>query len=325
MRRRARQLSVATALAVAAAAACAQGSYPAKPVRIIVASSAGGPYDDVARALAPRLTEAWGQSVIVENRAGAGGTIGATAAAKAPADGYTWFVANAASIAINPSLRRDLPYQPQRDFTPVMLMMQSPMVLVVHPSLPARTLKDLVALAKSKPGRINYASAGVGNLQHLSMEYLQSIAGMRMNHVPYKGAAPALVDVIAGQVELMFANIIGATPHTTAQRLRAVAISSAQRSALMPAVPPVADAYPGFDVTAWMGWFGPAGTPRDIIAKVSADLSQALTRPDMRQRFEQQGADVIAGSAQELTERVRRETLLYGKLIEAAGIRSASE
>ena len=322
MSRRAPQLCIATVIALSAAAAYAQGSYPAKPVRIIVASSAGGPYDDVARALAPRLTEAWGQTVIVENRPGAGGIIGATAAAKSPADGYTWFIANAASIAINPSLRSDLPYQPQRDFTPVMLMMQSPMLLVVHPSLPARTVKDLVALAKAKPGRINYASAGVGNLQHLSMEYLQSIAGMRMNHVPYKGAAPALVDVIAGQVDLMFANIIGAAPHTKAQRLRPVAVSSAQRSPLMPDVPPVAESYPGFDVTAWMGWFGPTGTPRDVIEKVSRDLSQALTRADMRERFAQQGADVIAGSSRDLTERVRRETLLYGKLIEAAGIRS---
>src|SRR5688572_1186806 len=177
-------------------------AYPAKPVRIIVATSAGGPYDEAARAIGPRLTEIWGQTVIVDNRPGAANIIGATAAARSAPDGYTYFLANVASQSITPNLRKKLPFDPQKDFAPVVLMMTSPMILVAHPSLPVRSVKDLVALAKARPGAINYSSAGVGNLQHLAMELLASMAQIKMNHVPYKSFAPAAVDLVAGQVQL---------------------------------------------------------------------------------------------------------------------------
>src|SRR5688572_18773252 len=187
-------------------------------------------------------------------------------------------------------------------------MLSSPMVLVVHPSLPVRSVKELVALAKSKPDRLNYASAGVGNLQHLSMELLQSIAKIRMNHIPYKGAAPASVDLISGQVDLMFANIAGAMPHIRSKRIRGVAISSAKGSTLLPEVPAVAATYPQFDVTTWMGLLAPAGTPREIVAKAGSDLVRVLRLPEMQERFASLGQEVIAGPPDQLADYVRRDT-----------------
>ena len=313
------KLSLLLALAVTADMAGAQG-YPNKPVRIIVATSAGGPYDDVARAIGPKLTEIWGQTIIVDNRPGAANIIGATVAAKSPPDGYTFFLANVASQAINPTLRKKLPYDPQKDFAPVSLMLSSPMVLVVHPSMPVKSVSDLVKLAASKPGGLNYASAGVGNLQHLAMELLQTLAKIKMHHIPYKGFAPASVDLVAGQVDLMFANVVGVLPQVKSGRVRAIAISSAKGSVLLPAVPAVAATYPEFDVTTWMGLLAPAGTPRDIISKVNADLNRVLQLPEMRERFANQGAEVLAGSPEQLTEIVRRDTARYGKVIREIGL-----
>ena len=316
-----RQFIAAALLLLPVMAVQAQpGVWPQKPVRLVVSSSAGGPYDDVARALGPRLTEIWGQTVVVENRAGAGGTIGAAYVAKAAPDGYTMMLGNAGPMAINPLLQKKLPYDTQRDFTPITLIMSAPMVLVVHPSMPVKTVRELVALVSARPGRINYASAGVGNLQHLSMELLMSMARGKMNHVPYKGAAPALVDLIAGQVDLMFANIVGALPHIKGERLRPVAVSSATRSSLLPAVPAVADSYPQFDVTAWMGLFMPAGTPRELAAKIGADFIQVVKRADMRERLAGQGAEAIAGPPEQLADLMRRESAVYAKVIRDIGL-----
>jgi tripartite-type tricarboxylate transporter receptor subunit TctC len=315
-----KQLAVLVAcLAAYAAPVCAQ-SYPIKPVRIIVATTAGGPYDDVARAVGPKLTETWGQTVIVDNRPGAANIIGATVAAKSPPDGYTYFLANVASQSINPALRKKLPYDPQKDFAPVCLMLSSPMVLVVHPSMPVKSVAEMVKLAVSKPTGLNYASAGVGNLQHLAMELLQSLAKIKMHHIPYKGFAPASVDLVAGQVDLMFANVVGVLPHVKSGRTRAIAISSAKGSALLPGVPSVAATYPEFDVTTWMGLFAPAGTPREIISKVNVDLIRVLQLPEMRERFANQGADVLAGSPEQLAETVRRDAARYGKVIREIGL-----
>jgi tripartite-type tricarboxylate transporter receptor subunit TctC len=313
------RLVVLATLAVSAGLSYAQ-SYPAKPVRIIVATTAGGPYDDVARAVAPKLTEIWGQTVIVDNRPGAANIIGATVAAKSPADGYTYFLANVASQAINPALRKKLPYDPQKDFAPVCLMLSSPMVLVVHPSMPVKSVAELVKLAALKGGGLNYASSGVGNLQHLAMELLQTMAKIKMHHIPYKGFAPASVDLVAGQVDLMFANVVGVLPHVKSGRTRAIGISSAKGSALLPEVPGVAATYPDFDVTTWMGLFAPAGTPRDIINKVGGDVIRVIQQPDMRQRFINQGAEVLAGSSEQLAETVRRDAARYAKLIKEIGL-----
>ena len=311
---------LATAALSAALPAHAQ-SYPTKPVRIVVPYAPGGPLDDVARVMGQRLTETWGQPVVVDNRGGAGGNIGAEVVVRAPADGYTLLLGNAGPITVNPSLQRKMPYDAQKDLVPVTMVLASPMVLVVHPSLPVRTVKELVAFAKARPGQLNYASAGIGNLQHLAMESLQTMAGIRMNHVPYKGAAPAFIDLISGQVALMFANIVGVLPQVTAGRVRAIAVSSAKRAAVLPDVPGVAETYPDFDLTAWMGLFFPAGTPREIVARVEADAIRVLGRTDVRERFEAQGAQVVAAPGAQLAEFIRKEAALYAKVGQASGIR----
>ncbi len=294
--------------------------WPMKPVRIIVATSPGGPYDETARAVGPKLTEIWGQTVIVDNRPGAANIIGATLAAKSPPDGYTYFLGSVASTAINPSLRKSLSYEPQRDFVPVSLMLSSPMILIVHPSMPVKSVKELVALARAKPDGLNYASAGVGNFQHLSMELLMSMAKFKMNHVPYKGFAPAIVDLTTGQVTLMFANIAGAMPHIRNQRVRAIAVSSARGSALLPNVPAVATIYPDFDLTTWMGLLAPTGTPREIVAKAGGDMNRVLKHPDLQQRFASLGQEVLAGSPEQLTEYMRRDRARFAALIKDIGL-----
>ena len=233
---------MAAVLALAAGEARGQApAWPTKPIRIIVPYAPGGPFDEVARILSQRLHESWGQPVLVENRSGAGGSIAAEFVARSAPDGYTLLHGNAGPLTINPSLMRKVGYDPVRDFAPVSLLLTSAMVLVVHPSLPVRSVADLVRLARAHPGELNYASAGVGNLQHLGMESLQARAGIRMNHVPYKGAAPAFVDIFGGRIGLMFANVVGAMPHIKAGKLRAVAVSSARRSASLPEVPAVAE------------------------------------------------------------------------------------
>ena len=307
-------------LTLACGSAGAQ-SWPAEPVRVVVPYSAGGPLDDVMRVTGHRLTEIWGQSVVVDNRTGAGGSIGADYVAKAALDGYTLLLGNSGPMTINPGLQKKLPYDVTRDFAPIVQLTSSPMVLVVHPSLPVKTVSDLVRLAKSRPGQLVYASAGVGNLQHLTMEALQTMAGIRMNHVPYKGAPPALIDVMSGQVDLMFANIVGVLQHIKTGKVRPVAVSSARRAAVLPEVPSITDTYPELDATGWTGLFAPAATSREIIAKINADANAVLGRADIRERFSEQGAEVVGGTPEQLAAFVRRETALYAKVIKSSGIK----
>ncbi|MCE9639501.1 MAG: tripartite tricarboxylate transporter substrate binding protein [Betaproteobacteria bacterium] len=307
-------------LAASACTAFAQ-SYPVKAVRVIVPYSPGGPLDDVMRVVGNRLTEMWGLSVLVDNRTGAGGSIGADYVAKSAPDGYTLLLGNAGPMTINPGLQKKLPYDAQRDFAPVSQLTASPMVLVVHPSMPVKTVPDLVRVAKARSGQLIYASAGIGNLQHLGMEALQTMAGIRMNHVPYKGAPPALIDVMSGQVQLMFANIVGVLQHIRSGKVRAIAVSSVKRAGTLPDVPSVADSYPEFDATGWTGVFAPAGTPKDVIAKLHADITSVLVRPDIRERFTDQGAEVVASSPEQLAAFVRRESALYAKIIQSSGIK----
>ena len=297
-------------------------NFPAKPVRIVVPYAAGGPYDDIARTLGQRLTEIWGHPLIVENRGGAGGNIGAEVVAKAAPDGYTVLLGNAGPITVNPTLFKKLPYDPQRDLAPVGMINAGRMVLSVHPSLPTKNVKELVALAKSNPGRLAFGSSGVGNLQHLGMELLQIQAGVKMNHVPYKGAAPAFVDLIAGHIDLMFANIVGTMPHVRTGRVRAVAVSSAQRSPMLPDVPAVAETYKGFDIPTWSGLFAPAGVSREILAKLNGDLVKVLQRADVKERFASQGSESTPSTPEVLAEHVRRETAMYANVIRTAKIAS---
>ncbi len=295
-------------------------SFPAKPVRIVVPYPPGGPLDEVARALALKLSPVWGQQVLIDNRSGAGGSIGADVVAKSPPDGYTMVLANSGPITINVSLRKDLPYDPQKDLAPVTQIISGPMVLVVHPSLPVKSVKDLIALARANPGKLNYASAGVGNLQHLGMEHLQALAKVKMNHVPYKGAAPAFIDTLSGRIDLQFANIVGVLPHVANKRVRAIAISAARGSTVLPDVPGVAATLPQFDLDGWMGLFVRAGTPPDIIAKLHRDLAAAVQSPDYRERFAQRGADVVVGGPEGLAKIVREEIPIYAGIIKSAKI-----
>ena len=314
------RLSILMLCAATAATTAHAQTYPVKPVRIVVPYAAGGPYDEIVRVMGQRLTEIWGQAVVVENRGGAGGNIGADVVAKAAPDGYTLLIGNAGPITVNPTLFKKLPYDPQRDLAPITMVNAGRMVLSVHPSLPARNVQELMALARANPGKLNYASSGVGNLQHLGMELLRLQAGVTLNHVPYKGAAPAFVDLISGQVDLMFANIVGTMPHVRSRRVRAVAVSSATRSPLLPDVPAVAETYKGFDIPTWSGMFAPAATPRDIIIKLHADFNKVLTRADVKERFAHQGAEATPGTPDALADHVRKETVMYAGVIKAAKI-----
>jgi tripartite-type tricarboxylate transporter receptor subunit TctC len=294
--------------------------YPTKPVRIVVPYAAGGPLDDVARFLGQKLSARWSQPVLVDTRGGSGGAVGAELVAKSAPDGYTLLLGNGGPLTVYPHLRKKPLYDAERSFEAVTWLVTSPMVLLVHPSTPIRSVRDLVRIAKSRPNGLTYGSAGVGNLQHLSMELLQTLSGIKMVHVPYKGAAPAFVDLLSGQVDLMFANIVGALPQVKAGRMRAIAVSSARPSAAVPGVPSVASVYPEFDMTAWMGIFAPAGTPRDLVAAINRDFVWALTLPESRQRLSEQGAEVVAEGPAELTAFLKRESALFAKIIRDARI-----
>lgn len=296
-------------------------SYPSKPVRLLVPYPAGGPVDAVARILGPHLATGLGQNIVVENRSGAGGSLGADVVAKSAPDGYTLLIGNSGPMTVNPVLRQDLGYDPREDFAPVTWLTSAQMVLVVHPSLPVRSVKELVALARANPGALNYGSAGVGNLTHLSMELLQSMTNMKLNHVPYKGVAPAYVDLMSGEIAVMFGNVSGPLAHIRAGRLRAIAVTSSKPSPVLPQVPRIADAYPGFDLVTWVGIFLPAGTPEAIRAKLQGEFVRALQLKDVRERLVALGNEVVAGSGEDLAAMLDRELKLYAKIIKSAGIR----
>lgn len=307
------------ALCALASSAFAQ-AWPTKPIRIVVPYAAGGPLDDVARTLGARMSETWGQTVVVDNRGGAGGSLGADLVARSAPDGYTILLGNSGPMTINPNLMKKIPYDAGKDFTPISLILNSPMVMVVSPTLPVKDVAGLVKLARARPNELNYASAGVGNLQHLGMESVQASAGIRMNHVPYKGAAPAFIDIFGGRIELMFANVVGALPHIKAGKLRAIAVSSAKRSTALPDIPSVGETIKGFDMTAWMGLFGAANTPKDIVTKMSGEVARIVQLPDVRARMLGQGAEPVGGTPQDLADLMARETALYAKIIKTSGI-----
>lgn len=306
------------ALAAVTQLAAAQ-EYPVKPVRLLVPYPAGGPVDAVARMLAPHL--GLGQNVIVESRSGAGGSLGAEVVAKAPPDGYMMLIGNSGPMTINPVLRSDLSYDSKRDFAPVAWLTSGQMVLMVHPSLPVRSVKDLVALARAKPGVLNYGTAGVGNTTHLGMELLQSMAKIKLNHVPYKGVAPAYVELMAGQIEVMFGNITGPLAHIQSGRLRAIAVTGPTTAPVLPKVPRVAEDYPGFELVTWMGIFVPAGTPEAIRARLQGEFLRVLQVKDVRERLIALGNDVVDGKGQDLAGLLDRELKLYAKIIKSAGIK----
>ena len=311
--------ALAICLSLCALGASAQ-VYPVKPVRMIVPYAPGGTADMLARAVGQKLTASLGQQVIVDHRPGASGMIGADAAAKAAPDGYTLLMAYTAEIAIMPGLMKKMAYDAQRDLAPVTLAAITPMVLVVHPSLPSRTVKDFVALARSRPRELPYASAGSGSPAHLAFEWMQRAANISMTHVPYKGAAPALIDLLGGHVVIYFSGMPPAMPHVRSGKLRALAVSTGKRSPAATDIPTVAEAgIPGFDVPTWFGVLVPAATPREIVTRLNGAIAQALTAPDVREQMAREGAETSPTSAEAFGEFIRAETVKFAKIIKESG------
>jgi len=301
--------------------AFAQG-YPAKPVRVLVGFAPGGGTDVVARVISQKLSEWWGQGVVVENRAGATGTIAAELVAKSPPDGYTLILGHVNSHAIAPNLLSRLPYDPVRDFAPIAYVGYVPNVLVVHPSVPARTMKELIDLAKAKPGALNYASSGNGSTQHLAGEMFKLMARVDLVHVPYKGSGQAIGDLLAGVVAMNFDTMPPVIDHVKGGRLRALAISTPQRLAQLPEVPTfIEEGLSGFDVTNWYGFMAPRGTPREIVDKLNVDINKAMKEPDVRARLEQVGTQMRETRPDEFEAFMRAEVAKYGKLVKDASLR----
>jgi tripartite-type tricarboxylate transporter receptor subunit TctC len=298
-------------------------TYPAKPVRVVVPFPPGGAADIVARAITQELGKAWGVQVVVDNRAGAGGLIGAEHAARAAPDGYTLLFASASPMTVSPHLASKPPYHPLRDFTPIVLIGFAPNVIVVHPSLPARSMKELIALARARPGQINYASNGVGTLSHLAMELVKHQAGIDFVHVPYKGGAPAIIDTVAGHCSVLFAAYPTLSGQMKAGKLRALAVASARRIALAPELPTVAEAaLPGFEATQWWGAYGPAGLPAEPVARLNADIGKALRSAEVRQRLAADAAEPAGGTPGDLAAYLRADYERWGKVVKASGIRA---
>ncbi|MCC7487131.1 MAG: tripartite tricarboxylate transporter substrate binding protein [Burkholderiales bacterium] len=312
------------ALAIAAfAAASAHGAgtaYPARPLRMIVPFAPGGGLDISTRLIGQKLTEAWGQNIVVDTRPGAATIVGTEVAARAVPDGYT-FLMITTTFAINPGLHRKLPYDPVRDFAPVTQLNSQPNIVVVSPALPARTVNDLIALARSKPGELAFATPGAGSAPHLSAEMFQRAAGIAMIHVPYKGIPPAVTDVIGGRVAMLFTTTISAAPHVNAGKLRAVAITSAKRLAAMPDVPTVGETLPGYRAEAFQGMVAPAGVPAEILARVAAEVGRIVRLPEIAKRFEADGATAVGSTPAEFSAFLREEMKKWGAAIREAGIK----
>jgi tripartite-type tricarboxylate transporter receptor subunit TctC len=308
-------------LALVGFGAAAQTGYPAKPVRFIVPSAAGGGTDIIARALAQKLSESLGAQFVVDNRPGAGQMIGIELAAKSSPDGYTILMA-ASTLAINPIMYKKVSYDPLRDFAPITQAASLANVLVVHPSLPVRSLAELISYAKQRPGQLNFASAGIGTSPQMSIELLKSMAGIDMVHIPYKGTAPGVVDLLAGQVSVMAPNLLTALPHIKAGKLRALAVTSPKRSEGLPEVPTIAESLPGYDSTQWYGVLAPAGTPREIVARLHDEIVRALRTPEVMQRLAADGAEPVGSSPEEFAAFIKSEIDKWARVASAAGIRA---
>jgi tripartite-type tricarboxylate transporter receptor subunit TctC len=319
-----RILPVATALAIAAptpAAAPIEGDYPNKPIRLVVPYAPGGPVDIVGRIVALKLTGALGQQVIVDNRAGGGGNIAVEIVAKAVPDGYTLLIGANGTNAINPSLYPGLRVDPARDLAPISMVASSPMILVTHPSVPANSVRDLLALAKSRPGAINFASSGSGSTAHLSGELFKSMTGIDIVHIPYKGAGPALTDLVGGQVQIMFTGVSATLPHVKSGKLKALAVSSEKRILILPDVPTIAEHIPGYEVITWYGVFAPIKTPRALIDLLNQALVKIIAAPDARERFAALGADPITMPSAQFAAAIRKEVVKWAKVIKDSGVR----
>jgi tripartite-type tricarboxylate transporter receptor subunit TctC len=312
-----------SATLLAAGGASAQNpaaNYPNKPIRFVVPYTAGGTTDILARIIAAKLTESWGQHVLVDNRPGAGGNIGTDLVAKAGPDGYTIVMGAISTHAINPSLYKSIPYDHIRDFAPITRVGLLPNVLVVNPSLPAKTVKEFIAYGKANPGKLNFASPGTGTSLHLSGELFKDMTGTDMVHVPYKGSTPALTDLLGGQVLAMFDNLPASLPHIKGGKLRPLAVTTARRTPALPDVPTMIEAgVPGFEVTSWFAVFAPARTPKEIVAKLNSEMVKILNSPDVKEKLAQQSVEAAPTTPEELAAFVKSETERWAKVIKATG------
>jgi len=308
--------------AITANFAFAQG-YPTKSVRIIVPFPPGAGVDIVTRAVSGRLAEALGQQVIVDNRAGAGGILGAEVAAKAVPDGYTVFMATAGILTVIPHMNSKAPYSVERDFIPVSLVASVPSALVVHPSMPVKSVKDLIALAKAKPGEINYASTGNGTLPHLAAEFFKQQAKVNMVHIAYKGSAPATTDLLGGNVQVFFGNMLSVIEQVRSWRLRALAVTSLQRQAVAQDIPTMIESgFPGFEAGTWFGLLVPTGTPRDIVNRLHGDVAKAVRQPDVQKQLAGQGATTIGNTPEQFSAYIKSESAKWAKVLAASGVKA---
>ena len=304
------------------AAVAADGDYPARPVRLIVPLAPGGGNDILSRYLAGKLGELSGQRIIVDNRPGAAGNIGTEIVAKAAPDGYTLLMGGSAQITTNPTLYT-LPYDVQRDLAPITLIADFPLLVLVHPSLPVHSIRELIAFAKARPGKISYGSSASGGGTHLTVELIKSLTGIDMVHVPYRGAGPALADLVAGQISLLLNNPLSSLPFAKAGRVRAIAITSAARMAAAPDIPTVSESgLPGFTATNWLGLFAPAGTPHDIVLKIHADVKRILAQKETQRWFADQGMDAVGSTPQQFADTIRADTAKWGKVIRDSGAKA---
>jgi tripartite-type tricarboxylate transporter receptor subunit TctC len=314
---------IAAALGFAIVTPAASGqSYPAKPIRFVVPFAPGGSTDLLARFLAQQLTTALGQTVVVDNRAGAGGVMGAEMTARAPADGYTVMLGSAGPLTINPNIRDKTPYDTLRDFAPITLATVSPFTLVVHPASPVKNVKELIALAKAKPGELNFGSAGNGSVGHFSTEQFMTLTGTKLVHVPYKGAGPAVTDLLGGRLNLMFENLPTIIPHVRSGKLRLLGVGTLQRSALAPEFPTIAEeGVPGYDSATVFGVLAPAKTPPAIIGKLNAEMVKILKSAQGKTALAERGLEVVGSTPQEYGAQIKDEFTRYGRIAKAAGIR----
>jgi len=306
-------------MALASSPAHAQ-SYPSKPIRFVVPYPAGGPLDTIARLLGAKVGESVKQAVVVDNKPGAGGNIGADIVAKSPADGYTILMGAVATHAINPTLYKAIPYDSIKDFAPVTQVASTPNILVVHPSVPGANVREFIAHAKANPGKLNFGSGSTGSAGHLAGELFKSMAGVDMVHIPYKGAAPAMQDLVAGQIQLMFDNLASALTQVRAGKVKALAVTTAKRTPFAPDIPTIAESgLPGFDISTWFGVFAPAGTPREALDRLHAEFAKALAAPDVREKMVNMGAEPVGNRPEEFAAFVRAEAEKYGGVIKASG------
>ena len=327
MRRAWAQAGVILGAAVVVPAVLAQGpptgaadAYPTKPVRVIVGLAPGGGADILARMLSQKLSENLRRSFVVENRTGAGGTLADALVARSAPDGYT-VLAVASSFSITPAIFLKIPYDPIKDFVPVSLVVQAPILLLAHPSLPVKSVKELIALAKSRPGALDAASAGHGSSNHMALELFNSLTGLKIAHIPYKGAGPALIDLMAGQVHMLFANIVSSLGYVRNGKLRALAVTSARRSPAVPELPTVAESVPGYETTTWHGWLAPAGTPAEVVTKLNVELARAVKSRDVAERLADDGGEPVGSTPEQFSQHLAGEIARWRKVVKEAGVR----